>query len=394
MRSLLALVALLGVGAIPAGGQDTTIDPRWLGYVGCWERVGVAKSATCIVPTTDPAAIDLLTIVKGEVTARERIAATGERVQTSQGDCTGWQTATWSAHGQRLYLRSEDTCGGETNAGSGVIVMSGDRWLYIQSMTIGGHTGVRVQRYREATRELLLPGDVADALQLGVSAMMRARATAEAPLSIEDVVEASRTVDVPVVEALLVERAEPFALNAKRLIALADAGVPSRIIDLMVAVSYPRAFAINASTRQGERLPATRSDGVGTAPAGYPTTYDPVCYDYDPMFLYSYNCGAGGYGYGFGSDYGYGWNPGGVTIIYGGSSGGGSSHPHGRVVNGAGYAKGDDGPSTQAVPRSADSWSRPTSGSTSGSSGSGTQSTSTSSSSGATEQRTAKPRPQ
>jgi len=166
--------------------------------------------------------------------------------------------------------------------------------------------------------------------------------------------------------------------------------VPSRIIDLMVAVSNPRAFAINALSRQGERLPATRSDGVGTAPDGYVSTYDPVCYD--PMFMYSYNCGVGGYGYGFGSDYGYGWNPGGVTIIYGGSSGGGSSgggsRPHGRVVNGTGYVKGDDGPSTQALPRPpADS--RPASGSTSGSSGTGTQSTS----SGTTEQRTAKPRP-
>lgn len=390
-RSLLALVALLGVSAIPARGQDTTIDPRWLGYVGCWERVGFAKSATCVVPTTDPAAVDLLTIVKGEVTARERIAATGARLDTNHGDCTGWQTATWSAHGQRLYLRSEDTCAGETNAGSGLIVMSGDRWLYIQSMTIGGQTGVRVQRYREATRELLLPADVADALHLGVSAMMRARATAGAPLSIEDVVEASHNVDVPVVEALLVERAEPFALNAKRLIALADAGVPSRIIDLMVAVSYPRAFAINASTRQGERVPGTRSYGTETPPAGYVSTYEPLCYGYDPMFLYSYNCG--GYVYGYGSDYGYGWNSGGVTIIYGGSSGGGSSRPHGRVVNGAGYAKGDDGPTEQALPRpSGDSWSRPTTGSTSGTTGTSTQSTG--SSSGTTEQRTAKPRPQ
>jgi hypothetical protein len=162
-----------------------------------------------------------------------------------------------------------------------------------------------------------------------------------------------------------VERAQRFTLDAKRLIALADAGVPSRVIDLMVALSYPRAFAINTASRQGERVAAARSYGQGTAPTEYVTAYNPLCYNYDYMYPYSsypyssYDCSGVGRGYG----YGYDWYSGGypVTIIYSGSSSGGS-RPHGRVVNGQGYAKGGDAGPELGTPRPSDSWSRPSNG--------------------------------
>lgn len=373
-QTLLVVGALLGIGAAPLRSQNAPIDQRWLAYLGCWERIEAAKSHVCVVPTTAPEAVDLVSIVKGEVTARERIDAS---------------SAEWSAHGQRLYVRSE-TSPDSAGTGTGVIAMTGNGdWLYIQGMTVAGQTGVRVQRYREATSELLLPDDVAAALRLNVASTLWARAAAGAPISTEDVIEASRHVDTSVLEAWLVERGEPFTLDAKRLIALADAGVPSRVIDLMVALSYPRAFAINTASHQGERLVATRSSGQGAAPIGYVTRYDPLCYDYDSMLPYAaYDCTGLGSSYG----YGYGWYPGGypVTIIYSGSSGGGGSRPHGRVVNGQGYAKGGDTGPAQGTPRPSDSWSRPSSGS-SGSSGAAAPSTSSSSGSG--EQRTAKPRP-
>jgi len=389
-QTLLVVAALLGMGAVPARGQDAAIDPRWLAYLGCWEQIGVAKSAMCVVPTGDRSTVDLVTIAKGEVTAREGIAATGLRVETTRDNCTGSQSAAWSPRSQRLYLRSEDACSGEpAREGTGLIAMSGaGRLIYIQSMTIGTQTGVRVQRYREATADLLVPDDVANALRLGVAAIIQARAAAGAPLATDDVIEASRIIDVAVIEAWLVERADPFTLDAKRLVALADAGVPSRVIDLMVALSYPKAFAINAASRQGERLiRRPEGDGFGTPPARYVFAYDPLCSSYYLMYPYSYDCGSYGYGYG------YGFYPGGnpPTIVYIGGGGGSGSRPHGRVVNGQGYAKGDDAATTgQALPRPSGDFSRPSNGS-SGSTGTGTQSTG--SSSGSTEQRTAKPRP-
>ena len=380
---LLAVATLLGAAAAPARGQGTAIDPRWLAYVGCWQRVGSAKADVCVVPTDDRSSVELVTVLKGEITSRERIAASGARVQTVRGDCTAWTSAQWSSRGQRLYLRSEETCPGSTAAGTGVIAMSDNgQWVYIQSMTLGGQTGVRVQRFREASSEPLLPDDVAAAVRLGVAEAIQARAAASAPLAIADVMEATNNVDVAALEAWLVERREPFTLDAKRLAALADAGVPPRVIDLMVALSYPGAFAINAATRQGERLGPTNSTGVGTAPGSYLAPYDSFCYDAYSMYPYgSYDCGGLGYRYG----YGYNWYQGGypITVI---PSGGGSSRSHGRVVNGKGYAMGDDtGPT--ARPRPSDSGPPPTSGSSSGSSGAAAPSSSSGSS-----ERTAQPR--
>ncbi|HEX9349566.1 MAG TPA: hypothetical protein VF919_18485 [Gemmatimonadales bacterium] len=391
-ETLLVVAALLGFSAAPARGQDTAIDPRWLAYLGCWEQVGTVKSIVCVVPAAGTSTVDLLTVMKGEVSARERMAATGERLQITKGDCTGWHSAQWSPHGQRLYLRSEDTCAGGTAAGTGVIAMLDDgHWLYIQGMTIGGQTGLRVQRYREASSELLLPDDVAAALRLGISSTLQARAAASAPLAIDDVVEASRNLDGAVVEAWLVERRQRFTLDAKQLVALAEAHVSPRVIDLMVALSYPKVFAIDAASRQGERVAAAHSYGVGTAPADYFAPHDPFCSSYDFIYPYSsYDCTGFGRAYAYG--YGYGWYPGGypVTIIYTGSISGGSSRPHGRVVNGQGYAKGDDGATAQALPRPTnDSWSRPSSGSSSGSAGAAAP---TSSSSSGSSGRTAQPR--
>ena len=387
-QASLVVAALLATGAAPAGGQNTAVDPRWLAYIGCWQPVETAKSYLCVVPAAGTSTVDLVTIVKGQVTARERIAATGERSDSAPGDCA-WHSAEWSANGQRLFLRSEDTCAHTTaRGGTGLIAMSGNgNWLYIQGVTLSGQTGLRVQQYREAPEDILLPDDIATALRLGVSATIEARAAASAPLAIADVVEASHKVDTAVFEAWLIERAEPFRLDAKRLIALADSGVPSRVIDLMVALSYPKVFAINGAARQGERLP--HAYGLNTAPASYVTSYDPLCSSYDLMYpytSYSYDCSGRGYGYG------YGWYPGGypVIIVYGSGGGGGGgsvSRPHGRVLNGQGYLTGGDAGSGQARPRTSDIGSQTSSGASS------VSQRTTSSSSGSTEQRTAKPRP-
>jgi hypothetical protein len=386
-HTLLVVAALLGSNVAPARGQNTATDPRWLAYLGCWEPVEGSKSYLCVVPAAGTSAVDFLTVFKGQVTARERIAATGERVETTGGDCTGWRSAEWSAYGQRLYVRSENGCPGvPARSGTGVIAMSGSgQWLYIQSATVAGQTGLQVQRYRPATSEVSLPSDVADAVRPGISATIAARAAAAAPLGLDDVVEASRKVEAEVLEAWLIERAEPFTLDAKGLVTLADAAVPPRVIDLMVALSYPRAFAINAASREGERrVEKSQGEGGGDV-ASRVVPFDRYCGSSDLMYQYGllydyglYDCTGRGYGYGYGNR--SGWYPGGypVLIVYNG----GSPRPHGRVVNGEGYKAGGTG-TPGAMPRVPEASSSTSSGSSSGSS----------SSSGSTEQRTAHPRP-
>jgi hypothetical protein len=401
-ESLLVVVALLGAGTAPARAQDEGVDPRWLAYVGCWEPNEAALSRLCVVPASGTSAVDFVTVVNGQIAARERIAVTGERLETRRADCASWRSAVWSSHGQRVYLRSGDDCG-DGRDGTGLIAMSGaGQWLYIQSATVAGQTGVRVQRYRDAARDIPLPAELADAWRLGISATSEARAAAGAPLSIDDVVEASRSVERAVLEAWLIERAEPFTLDATRVVALADAGVPTPVIDLMVALSYPKVFAINTAARRGERRVAPadssrRSILTATAPI------DPFCFSSNFRYSHSlFDCaGLGGLGYRYGYPYGFGyeyggWYPGGypVTIVYVGSPGA-PARPHGRVVNGRGYRLGG-GEGTPATPRGFEPRSSGSTRSSAGASGTGyTQGSSTSSTSSSTsgEQRTAKPRP-
>ena len=391
IHTLLVAAALLGMGATPALGQNTTVDSRWLAYLGCWEPTQSAKSQVCVVPVAGTPDVELITIVKGEVAARERITANGERQATSHDSCTGWQTVEWSVRGQRLYVRSGDTCPSGENTGTGVIAMTGDGdgWLYIQGMTQNGQEGVSVQRYREARSDVLLPDDIKAAVPANVSARMQARAAAAVALSTDDVIEATRHVDAPVIQAWLVGRGEGFVLDAKRLVALADAHVPSSVIDLMVALSYPKSFAINLGSRQGERRASAQGAGGGPGEvyASRPV-YAPLdecsmtylVYNYVPSLCSSFYPG-----YGFGS----GFYPGGypVLIVYTGSS----SRGHGRVVNGQGYREGTNGgTTTPGMPKSGDVGSVSPGGFSSGS-GSSTSSTSSSGSSGSG--RTAHQRP-
>lgn len=381
--TLLTAAALLGIGAAPARAQDTGTDSRWLAFVGCWEPIASAKTQMCVVPVAGTSAVDFVKIEKGEVVAGERIDATGERIPTAHGACTGWQSAEWSSLGDRVYFRSEDSCPSSgARPGTGMIAMTrSGQLLYIQGATLGLATGVRVERYREAPDDVLLPSEVKDALHPDITATMQARAAAAAPLSVEDVVEASRHVEPAIAEAWLVEHGGPFMLDAKRVVALADAGVPSRTIDLLVALSYPDVFAINGVTHQGERRRAERASQTetGVNPIYGPTVYPECSYDYLLYGYSSYYCdNLYGYGYGYGYPYSYGYGgfyPGGPpTIVYVGPGGG--SRPHGHVVNGQGYKEGA-GDANSEVTR----WGEPrtpsygtSSGSSSGASG-GTTST-------------------
>ena len=229
--------------------------------------------------------------------------------------------------------------------------------------------------------------DALDARRPDLTASMQARAAASLSLAIEDLVESTRQLDIDVVEAWLVERGGSFTLDATRLKTLAKAGVPSRITDLMIALSYPKAFAIDAVSHQGERRVSTPEMYAG-GPAGVPTPWYGDCLmEYQPFGYSSYYCD------GFGRLYPYGYEfyprnyP--VAIVFtGGTSGAGAGGgtAHGRVVNGRGYREGQRPSadvSNKGEPRSpVGGWSS-----------SGGSSPSSTSSSGSGEQRTAKPRP-
>src|SRR5438132_1605701 len=74
-----------------------------------------------------------------------------------------------------------------------------------------------------------------------------ARIVAAAPLALADIIEASQQLHSGVVSAWLNDLRQPVAIDAKRLAELADAHVPAPVIDMMVALAYPDAFAVPPS---------------------------------------------------------------------------------------------------------------------------------------------------
>ena len=258
--------------------QTSQPDTRWRPWLGCWSTVspGTARPV-CVVPAPGTSAVDIVVVGDGKVASREHIEANGERRRSERDGCTGWESARWSSDSRRVYLQSEFECSsGQKRTSSGLIAMSPQgEWLDIVGVTLGDNTGVRVLRHRAMGPTPIVPPEVTAALEgtappFGDAAI---RNSVGGAVETDAIAEASGQLKPQVVEAWLSESGQEFTVDAKRLIALAAAKVPDRIIDVIVALSYPTAFAVRpSSTAPGlltsdEPREGGRADGFGFADA-------------------------------------------------------------------------------------------------------------------------------
>ena len=233
------------------------------------------------------------------------------------------------------------------------MLVEGNRWIELQSISLDGgdHRELLVRQYeRLADAETLELGFTP--LELGLAARAAtARAAASGPLDVDDVLEASERAPVEIVEAAILESNSLFALDSAVLIRLVEAGVEERVIDLMVAISYPDQLA-------AELFHQLASGGGGYAGyggyRGYATTpyygyYAGSCWGpyYGPMY------GPYGPGCDYRSPY-YGY----YQPYYGGGGGGGAitvtpsvpptgSLYGGKVIRDRGYVTVTERPRTQ-----------------------------------------------
>lgn len=358
LPTMAGIAASLLFAAMPAAAQDA--GPRWQAWVGCWETAASAAAPVdapdggmvCVVPTSDAAAVDIITIEGGAIGSRTQVRADDAQHPVSREGCTGWESATWSPRGTRVYLRSEYACeGGLERRSTGMMAFApnGD-WVDVRSVSAGGNSGVHVVRYRPVSNSEAIPADLAATLAERTLATSAARMAATARVTPDDVIEVSGRLDPIAVEAWVVERDDAFSVDAATLTRMADAGVSPRVIDVLVALAYPEVFAIDDSAREaiGRRPPVPVWD-----PWGYP--------------------GYGGYYPYYGRGGWYGGYPA-VIVVRGPDSDGGSG---GKAVKGRGYSRGSgDGGSGGAAqptarPSSGGDASRSGGGSSGGSSGGG-----------------------
>lgn len=367
-----AAIALGAVAPAPASAQGSASP--WEPWIGCWDLVpresdAVSTGRVCVLPTSSPAMVDVVSVVGDSVTTRERLDATpGERA-VRQGDCSGTESV--QATGARVYRRTTLHCANEDRLVNSVMAMSSrGEWLDVRGVAFGTNVGVRPARYRETPPSTELPAEVASALAGRPNGMTAARIAASGRIGPDDVVEASRFLEVGVLQTWLAERGQGFDLDAPQLLALEKSGVAPSVIDVMVALSYPQQFALDR-TRVGDPPPDVLGERGGREvyAGGF---YDG--YGYDP------------YGYGYGR--GYGWYAGRRPIVVIPRPSDSEVDEHGEVVKGRGYVSGRRNSSGGASDRSGGN-----SGGNSGSSAKGSSSGSSGSDKSTSTGRRAKPKP-
>ena len=329
--SLVAALAVLALSA-PSGAQELGADSRWLPFVGCWESVGGEDEIGLLCFTMEGEGVTLTNYVGGEAVSTETLVADGRRQQVSVEGCAGFESVRFSEDGHRVFTQTEFLCGtDEPRAGTGVMAFLGpNTWADVRTLAAGDEPFAWVQEYRLASAEQIAEAGVDNpAAGLGM-AVRTGRAAAATRLDLDDVVEASESIDTKAVETWLVAKRDRFDPTGQDLLYLAEAGVPDEVIDAVVAVSHPEKFyvALGDSPPEygGRRMP----------PPGY-VTYSPF---WGPAWGLSFR-----YGYGYAPGWGYpgwgypgwgypgwGYRPGNVVI--------GKQPQGGRVYNGRGYSSG------------------------------------------------------
>ena len=347
--------AFAGPGAPAArtlrGGVDQAPDDaRFAGWLGCWrldDDLSGTGARMCITPEKN--GVRLQTVVGANKGIDEVVIADGVTRPIADAECKGNEQAEWSADGARVFRTTNVTCGKEAprTIKTVAFLAPGPAWVMVQHVWGESATAnLRVQRYRRAVNQNLADGSRAPQPELTSAS----RVTAEqARWSIEDVIEASGKLPIEAIQAALTELHHGFDLNRKTLVALDQGGVHESVIDLMIALTYPKKFVVE---RAGGSAPMGISTGTGWfdpfMPAEFAMNYGNCYTPYGYGYRSYYNmCGPGfypstynyyGYGYpsypiyGTGGDWiGIGTTPPVIGTI--------EPQPDGRVVNGRGYTQ-------------------------------------------------------
>lgn len=347
---LFAALAALAVIAAPAQAQQA--DSRWQPFVGCWEAVGAEDEIGLLCFAPSDGGVLLTNVVEGEVASTERLVADGQQRPINAEGCEGWESVHFSEDGRRAFTRTEFTCAeGEARSGTGVMAFTAPNfWVDVRELDVDGEKVAWVQEYLLADAETLADAGVADPAAEMRLAVRSARLAAAADLDLADVEEATQVMGDRAIETWVVAHRTSFDLDAEALVRLDDAGVSDRVIDALVAVSYPDRFMVEAGSpaeqMEGAPRPTHYRGYMGFNPwFGRSFAYDSWGYSpfhryrYTPFARYGYS--PYGYSYGYGYGYGYWGSRPGVVIINRKPSDNG-----GRLYSGQGYrARGSATPS-------------------------------------------------
>jgi len=200
--------ALVSAGSMRA---QTSTDTRWSAWLGCWRSAETDAATTCVVPTARSTAVDVVTIVNGDIDSRQRIDADSQPHAIDRAGCHGTETTHWSPTGHRVYRRDDLVCPGGVNgiATTLMAISPAGEWLNIEGVRAGAGSLERLDRFHDAGLPSTVPKDIRTAISRRQLAITTARAAAAAPVTEADVLEATAYVEPGVVRSWLAESGAP-----------------------------------------------------------------------------------------------------------------------------------------------------------------------------------------
>jgi hypothetical protein len=246
----------------------------------------------CVAPAAQ--GVTITTLIGTQRVLEDTIFADGASHPMTDAECRGSKRSEWSATGLRLYTSAEIACADQApRKVSGLTMMlagqAGPMWMDIQLIDIEGRKNIRVRKFQRASGQPSPARSGSAAPFVG-----------ETSWSVADVKEASAKLMPEAVQAAIVELGTGFNLKSKQLAELNQAGVATNVIDLMIALSYPKRFVVD---RMVNRSPSPYGYGGGYGDYGdygggwpwiadamfWPSYYSPFAYrywgSYDPYYV-------------------------------------------------------------------------------------------------------------
>lgn len=368
----LTLVLALGLGASEAAADGEQADPHWLPWTGCWEPVvheddeaggpeghpaegadaAPADDATLVCFRPDPENDGVLVqgVQNGELVSQEPLVADALERSVERAGCTGTESARWSEDGKRLFMRSELDCGGVPRVQTSILAFdTPHEWVEVESVRAGdAEPEAGVRRFRAVPDQELAARGIPPFEREEDLALATTREAAASPVTAGAVQEAAQHVQTEAVTAFLLERHVTLDLDARTLVALDDAGTPSEVIDLLVALAHPDDFDVDAETAHAQRRTPRTDYAPRKAHGPVPSTHGWIVLAPAPHPL--------GHRYFSSTYYGPGYTLGPRMPRYRGGHGGirvtrreSAGTRVGRMVQGLGYIRGDGPPTTSSA---------------------------------------------
>jgi hypothetical protein len=362
---LLMVLTLLFPGILKA--QTETVAPpdaKVIPWIGVWEAVETpisqpgkapeAKALLEIRPTAGGKGFDISSKTSTKL-VNEIVLPDGMQRSMDSKNCKGLQSYNWESQTGILLGSSQITCKDSApyNVSNLKMMVSDNRMVDILVIKSSEQTRLAIRHFEFQSD---LPDYQGYSSAREVTAM---RTSLAAPWDLNKIIYLSKVIDVPILEAALLEKNTPLKVTTKSLKQMNAAKVPKPIIDLILAMAIPDKFNIRKS---GRIAVASAATSAGNSYPYYLASPYPDFYDryYGFAGRYPWSDYYWSYGSPFWWNYPIyinvpsgGGNPGGSG---GGGGGGGTGQPNpysdGRLSSGSGYIQvtpRDTG--HQAVPR-------------------------------------------